>query len=84
MTVDRSHESYTHIDSITDHLATMTKQERIAWFRRSAYVQPLNFLREIDGTTYAVRAFFSENARENITEKVQRIILKSGDESKEL
>lgn len=77
-------EIYTQLDRITDHLATMTKQERIAWFRRSAYVQPLNFLREIDGTTYAVRAFFSENARENITEKVQRIILKSGDESNEL
>ena len=77
-------EIYTQLDRITDHLATMTKQERIAWFRRSAYVQPLNFIREIDGTTYAVRAFFSENARENITEKVQRIILKSGDESKEL
>lgn len=53
----------------------MTKQERIAWFRRSAYAQPLNFIREIDGTVYAVRAFFSEGARENITEKVQRIIL---------
>ena len=77
-------EVYTQLDRITDHLAAMTKQERIAWFRRSAYVQPLNFVREIDGTTYAVRAFFSENARENITEKVQRIILKSGDESKEL
>lgn len=73
----------TQLDRITDHLATMTKQERIAWFRRSAYVQPLNFLREIDGTTYAVRAFFSENARENITEKVQRIILKSDNKSKE-
>lgn len=75
---------YTQLDHITDRLATMTKQERIAWFRRSAYVQPLNFLREIDGTTYAVRAFFSENARENITEKVQRIILKSDDNSKEI
>lgn len=74
---------YAHIDSITDHLATMTKQERIAWFRRSVYVQPLNFVQEIDGTTYAVRAFFSEDARENITEKVQRIILKSDDKSKE-
>ena len=62
----------------------MTKQERIAWFRRSAYVQPLNFLREIDGTTYAVRTFFSENARENFTEKVQRIILKSDDSNKEI
>lgn len=77
-------EIYTQLDRITDHLATMTKQERIAWFRRSAYVRPLNFLREIDGTTYAVRAFFSEGARENITEKVQRIILKNDDKSNEL
>lgn len=84
MTVDRSNEIYTHIDRITDHLAAMPKQERITWFRRSAYVQPLNFLREIDGTTYAVRTFFSECARENITEKVQRIILKSDDNSKEI
>ena len=84
MTADRSNEIYTHIDRITDHLAAMTKQERIAWFRRSAYVQPLNFIREIDGTTYAVRTFFSEGARENITEKVQRIILKKDDKSNEL
>ena len=75
-------EVYTQLDRITDHLAAMTKQERIAWFRRSAYVQPLNFVREIDGTTYAVRAFFSEDARENITEKVQRIILKKDDKSR--
>lgn len=77
-------EIYTQLYHITDHLATMAKQERIAWFRRSAYVQPLNFLREIDGTTYAVRAFFSEDARENITEKVQRIILKKDNKSKEI
>lgn len=84
MTADRSSEIYTHIDRITDHLAAMSKQERIAWFRRSAYAQPLNFIREIDGTVYAVRAFFSEDARENITDKVQRIILKSDDNSKEI
>ena len=76
-------EIYTQLDRITDHLATMTQQERLAWFRRSAYVQTLNFIREIDGTVYAVRAFFSENARENITEKVQRIILKNDDKSNE-
>ena len=68
-------EIYTQLDRITEHLATMTKQERIAWFRRSTYVQPLNFIKEIDGTVYAVRAFFKEDARENITDKVQRIIL---------
>lgn len=56
----------------------------LAWFRRSAYVQPLNFIREIDGTVYAVRAFFKEDARENIADKVQRIILKSDDNNKEI
>ena len=79
-----NNEIYTQLDRITDLLATMTKQKRIAWFRRSAYAQPLNFLREIDGTTYAIRVFFNEDARENITEKVQRIILKSGNKSKEI
>ena len=77
-------EIYTQLDRITYHLATMPKQERIAWFRRSAYAQPLNFTREIDGTVYAVRAFFKEDARENITDKVQRIVLKSDDNNKEI
>ena len=72
---DRNNEIYAQIDRITDHLAAMQKQDRIVWFRRSAYVQPLNFIKEIDGTVYAVRAFFKEDTRENITDKVQRIIL---------
>ncbi len=72
---DRNNEIYAQIDRITDHLAAMPKQDRIAWFRRSAYVQPLNFIKEIDGTVYAVKAFFKEDTRENITDKVQRIIL---------
>ena len=42
-------------------------------FCRTTYVQPLHFLKEIDGTTYAVRAFFVDEAKENIVEKVQRI-----------
>ena len=81
---DRNNEIYAQMESMTDHRAAMPKQERIAWFRRSAYVQPLNFIREIDGTVYAVRAFFKEDARENITDKVQRIILKSDDNNKEI
>ena len=31
------------IDGITDCLASMTKEERLAWFRRSQYPHPLNF-----------------------------------------
>ena len=82
MTTDN--EIYTQLDRITDHLATMTKQERIAWFRRSTYVQPLNFIREIDGTVYAVRAFFKEDARENITDTVQRIVLNDTENRKQI
>lgn len=81
---DRNNEIYVQIDRITDHLAAMPKQERIAWFRRSAYVQPLNFIREIDGTVYAVRAFFKEDARENITDKVQRIVLNDTENRKQI
>ena len=53
----------TQLDRITDHLATMTKQERIAWFRWSAYVQPLNFLREIDGTNLRCKSLFQRGRK---------------------
>ena len=73
---DRNDDIYKVIDEITDHLATLTKEVRIAWFKRNMYLEPLNFVKEIDGTLYAVRTFFKEDAKENITEKVERIILK--------
>ena len=68
-------EIHTQLDLITSGLAALPREDRIAWFRRTTYVQPLHFLKEISGTTYAVRAFFDEEAQENIVEKVQRIIL---------
>ena len=64
------------IEEITNHLATLTKEERIAWFKKNMYIEPLNFVKEIDGTLYAVRTFFKEDANENIAEKVQRIVLR--------
>ena len=64
------------IEEITNHLATLTKEERIAWFKKNMYIELLNFVKEIDGTLYAVRTFFKEDANENIAEKVQRIVLK--------
>ena len=64
------------IEEITNHLATLTKEERIAWFKKNMYIEPLNFVKEIDGTLYAVRTLFKEDANENIAEKVQRIVLK--------
>ena len=64
------------IEEITNHLATLTKEERIAWFKKNMYIEPLNFVKEIDGTLYAVRTFFKEDAKENIAEKIQRMVLK--------
>lgn len=66
---------YERIEKITDCLAEMTKEQRMAWFREKMYVKPLDFVKEIDGTAYVVRTFFSDDARENITDKVQRLVL---------
>lgn len=75
-TVEKTSEIYTLIDEITGYLATLTKEERIAWFRKTMYAEPLNFVKEIDGTLYAVRAFFKEEATENVYEKLDRILTK--------
>ncbi len=64
------------IDGITDCLASMTKEERLAWFRRSQYPYPINFQKEIDGTVYTVNAHFNTTASESIQEKTERILLK--------
>ena len=42
------------------------------------------FHQRIDGTVYAVRAFFKEDARENITDKVQRIVLNDTENRKQI
>ena len=68
-------EIHTQLDLITSDLAALPREDRIAWFRRTTYVQPLHFIKEINGATYAVRAFFDAEASENIVEKVQRITL---------
>ena len=64
------------IDDITNHLKTLTKEQRIAWFKKNMYIEPLSFTKEIDGTLYVVRTLFKEDAKENIAEKIQRILLK--------
>ena len=64
------------IEDITEHLKTLTKEQRIAWFKKNMYIEPLSITREIDGTLYVVRTFFKEDAKENSAEKIQRIVLK--------
>ena len=64
------------IDDITDNLSAMTREERLAWFRKSQYPHPVNFQKEIDGTVYTVNAHFNATASESIREKAERILLK--------
>ena len=69
------------IREITDLLAAMTKEQRLAWFKRTMYEEPVSFIREIDGTVYAVRSLFEPDAKENIAEKVNRILSKQRSEN---
>ena len=64
------------IDGITDCLASMTKEERLAWFRKSQYPHPLNFQKEIGGTIYTVNTHFNAESKESIKEKAERILQK--------
>ena len=67
---------YELLDEINNNLAAMPQEERLKEFKRMTYPRPLDFIREIDGSVYAVRTSFTEEATENIEEKVQRILLK--------
>lgn len=64
------------LDEITAMLMTMSKEQRIAWFRRTQHPHPINFESEIDGTVYSVSTHFNEAASETLLEKTERIILK--------
>lgn len=73
---DRTDEVFAIIDDITAKLMTMSRGERIAWFRKTQYPHPVNFETEIDGTVYSVTTHFNKDAKETLIEKTERIILK--------
>ena len=76
---DVDNDMYSALDEITEILQSMTKKQRIAWFRRTQYPHPINFEKEIDGTVYTVSTCFNKNASESLEEKALRIILKRTD-----
>ena len=55
------------------HLTTLSREQRLAWFREHQYPHPISFEREIGGTVYTVNAHFSEDA-ETAEGKVNRIL----------
>lgn len=56
------------------HLATLSRKQRLAWFREHQYPRPISFEREIGSTVYTVNAHFSNGAAESVEGKVERIL----------
>ena len=66
-------EIWARVEQETAYLATLNREERLAWFRERQYPRPISFEREIGGTVYTVNAHFSEDA-ETAEGKVNRIL----------
>ena len=66
-------EIWVKVEQETVYLATLSKEQRLAWFREHQYPHPISFEREIGGTVYTVNAHFSEDA-ETAEGKVNRIL----------
>lgn len=66
-------EVWASVEKEMAHLATLSREQRLAWFREHQYPRPISFEREIGGTVYTVNAHFSENT-ETADRKVNRIL----------
>lgn len=62
------------ISQIKNILSTMTKSERIAWFRSKQFPRKIDFEKEISGTVYTVRSHSNSNSYETLREKTERIL----------
>ena len=67
-------EIWANVEQETTYLATLSREQRLAWFREHQYPHPISFEREIGGTVYTVNAHFSEIATESTEGKVNRIL----------
>ena len=66
-------EIWAKVEQETAYLATLSREQRRAWFREHQYPRPISFEREIGGTVYTVNAHFSKDA-ETAEGKVNRIL----------
>lgn len=66
-------EVWAKVEKEIAHLATLSREQRLAWFREHQYPHPISFEREIGGTVYTVNAHFSKDA-ETADGKVKRIL----------
>ena len=66
-------EVWASVEKEMAHLATLSREQRLAWFREHQYPRPISFEREIGGTVYTVNAHFRKGA-ETADGKVNRIL----------
>ena len=66
-------EVWANVEQEIAYLATLSQEQRLAWFQEHQYPRPISFEREIGGTVYTVNAHFSEDA-ETADGKVNRIL----------
>ena len=66
-------EVWANVEQEIAYLATLSQEQRLAWFREHQYPRPISFEREIGSTVYTVNAHFSEDA-ETADGKVNRIL----------
>ena len=66
-------EVWANVEQEIAYLATLSQEQRLAWFREHQYPRPISFEREIGGTVYTVNAHFSKGA-ETVDGKVNRIL----------
>ena len=62
------------IEQTKNILSSMTKSERIAWFRSKQFPHKIDFEKEIGRTVYTVRSHFNVDATETLREKTERIL----------
>lgn len=67
-------EMLNNISQIENILSSMTKSERLAWFRSKQFPRKIDFEKEISGTVYTVRTHFDSDSTETLREKTERIL----------
>lgn len=62
------------VDDFIKKLDTMTKYERLAYFKTMCPENNLNFEKEINGKIYKVNAYFNEESNQTILNQIYTII----------
>lgn len=62
------------LENIYDMLVELPKEKRLAFFEQISKPRDLDFVKEIDGIYYVVRSHFNREQREDMINKVNRIL----------